>query len=92
MIGTPEIAEMEEAKAEAQVTAKLYDWWVEEFDGVKIVLGRILEDRKGRFPDGTHIHTSHVDRIEGDLVHTRNSVYRLIGGNPLGAHVGKETR
>lgn len=48
----------------------------EHADG--LVRGYIFGDRKGRFDDGTFIRTSHVQRVEGQIVHTRNSVYRLV--------------
>ena len=41
------------------------------------VVGNIYGDVRGRFPDGSLIHTSFVVRQEGDLIFTLNSVYRV---------------
>ena len=44
-----------------------------------IIYGNIYNDIKGRFPDGTDIHTSKVLKINfvDGVVETRNSVYHL---------------
>ncbi len=41
--------------------------------------GRIFDDRKGRWGDGTFIHTSSVERFSPDMEYafTRNSIYKL---------------
>lgn len=66
-----------------EVTATLDDW---HYDGAfHIMWGRCLGDTKGRFTNGEWIRTSWLrhskDEVpnfkEGDLVHTRNSVYKL---------------
>lgn len=56
-----------------KATALLYNW--HRF-GQKII-GEIYGDTKGRFKDGELIRTSTVERFDGDLVFTRNSVYKL---------------
>jgi hypothetical protein len=48
----------------------------------KKLYGNVFYDRKGRFEDGTFIKTSTIigdteDRIEGDIIKTRNSTYTL---------------
>ncbi len=40
--------------------------------------GDIYGDRKGRFADGTNVTTSRVVEVDGDIVVTRNSVYRVV--------------
>ncbi|MDQ2066723.1 hypothetical protein Q9295_10070 [Xinfangfangia sp. CPCC 101601] len=42
-----------------------------------IAVGYIHGDTKGRFIDGTLISTSRILKQEGDIIHTRNSVYRV---------------
>lgn len=45
-----------------------------------IIYGYVYGDTKGRFPDGTYIHTSGIKNrklTKGDIVKTRNSVYKL---------------
>ena len=45
------------------------------------IYGTIYNDIKGRFPDGTYIHTSQVLKINfvTGVVETKNSVYHLRG-------------
>lgn len=43
-----------------------------------VLYGDIYGDRKGRFADGTNIHTSLIVKIDGDVALTLNSAYRLI--------------
>lgn len=61
-----------------KVTAELRDW-TKSPGG--IYWGRIYNDTKGRWPDGTRIHTSYVkseiDNGDHLLVVTLNSVYKL---------------
>lgn len=61
------------------ITGRLENW---VWDERGIYWGNIYEDSRGRFNDGTWIHTSLVkkekkNRIEGDLVKTLNSIYIL---------------
>lgn len=44
-----------------------------------VYIGRIHSDRKGRFDDGTFVHTSRVvlPPDKDGIVKSRNSVYRL---------------
>lgn len=42
-----------------------------------MVFGHVYHDRKGRFTNGAAIRTSRIDRVQGVLVYTRNSVYVL---------------
>ncbi len=79
---------MTEDKIDGRVTGTLEGWY---YDAVhNVVWGSIDYDIKGRFYDGAHIHTSDIpkfrqDRVctakQGDLIYTRNSIYRL--GKPL---------
>jgi len=66
-----------------EVNGTLEDWLYDKNIGV--VWGYIYGDTKGRFPDGTHIHTSSIKPtgklVEGFVVTTRNSSYKL--GKPL---------
>ena len=41
------------------------------------ILGFIHGDTKLRFPDGSLVSTSKVIKRHGDIVYTRNSVYKL---------------
>lgn len=44
---------------------------------VYVITGYIYGDVLKRWKDGTRITTSAVQSIEGDLVHTLNSVYKV---------------
>lgn len=60
-------------------TARLHDWY-RSHQG-KIFCGRIFDDVKKRWPNGTLIHTSDVKEIQDHptyyLVFTQNSIYEL---------------
>lgn len=56
------------------ITAELHDW---VFTGT-VAHGRIFNDSKLRFPDGLVVTTS-KGVIEGDILVTKNSTYKLIG-------------
>lgn len=62
-----------------QVTADLSNWWKDPF--YNVYNGLIYNDTKGRWKDGTAIHTSDIVNTDeyNDcfIVTTRNSVYRL---------------
>ena len=73
-----------EDKIDARVTGTLEHWWYDDL--YNCVWGHIDEDVKGRFPNGTLIHTSDIpkfkesrvcDAKQGDYICTRNSIYRL---------------
>ena len=60
-------------------TNLLKNWSFERCTGGVVVVGTVYNDIKGRFPDGTLIHTSMVlqaDFVNG-VIETRNSVYHL---------------
>ena len=59
-----------------EVTGHLENWWKDPF--FKIVWGQIYDDIKGRFPDGTLIHTSDIVSWEDEyFINTLNSRYSL---------------
>lgn len=62
-----------------QVTAELRNWTKVSYGGKTVIQGDIYGDTRMRFGDGTFVSTSFVERIEGDVAFTRNSVYRLVG-------------
>ena len=55
------------------VTATLKNY--EGFD--ECYVGEIYSDTRGRFPDGTLVTTSKVLKVEGGLLYTKNSIYKL---------------
>ena len=63
------------------ITGTLEDWWVDQCTKKEfIIYGNLFGDHKGRFQDGTNIHTSGIKNRkceEGDVVSTRNSRYLL---------------
>lgn len=45
-----------------------------------VVWGNVYDDVRGRFPDGTWIHTSHTQAeypTKPDVIHTLNSTYAV---------------
>ena len=61
------------------VTNLLKNWYVEMYYGRVTIVGKVYNDIKGRFDDGTEIRTSQVlkaDFVNG-VVETKNSVYHL---------------
>lgn len=67
--------------------AELYDWtlvsWPSATGPWAVLIGRVLRDRKARFPDGRRIHTSIVltppaEIASGRIVQTLNSRYLLL--------------
>lgn len=72
---------MTKVGSDPEVTGYLENWVYDDLWNV--VWGEIFQDSKGRFPDGTWIHTSnipsgrHRDYKEGDHVRTLNSLYIL---------------
>lgn len=66
---------------EQEIHGTIEQWHREQVSRKEfIIYGYVYGDTKGRFPDGTYIQTSGVmNRAikEGDIVKTRNSVYKL---------------
>lgn len=58
------------------------DWEVHDYAKTRVVVGRIYEDKKGRFSNGHLIQTSKLkscDPHDGDIIVTMNSRYLLCG-------------
>lgn len=51
----------------------------EEYDGTRVVCATIIEDYAGRFPPGYWLLSSSVVKVEGDVVSTLNSHYKIEG-------------
>lgn len=66
---------------EKELTPNLIkNWNIENaYDGSVMIVDNIYNDTKGRFVDGTSIHTSRVMSIDfaNGVVKTRNSFYNL---------------
>lgn len=62
-----------------KITGKLEQWSKDPM--FNIYWGYVYGDTKGRFRDGTWIHTSSVVKVEDGFVHTLNSLYEL--GEPM---------
>lgn len=61
-------------------TNVLKDWEIKKIrEGVVVMFGYIYNDIKGRFDDGTFIHTSRVLKIDfvNGICETENSVYHF---------------
>lgn len=73
-------------KMMSKITGRLEGWYLSDcLDEGYYLNGFIHEDSKGRWPDGTFIHTSTFPRREceeGDVIMTRYSSYLL--GKPMG--------
>ena len=63
--------------SEPEITATLKNALIYRIGKHSVLTGDIYGDVHKRWPDGSHIRTSLVDRVEGDLVYTRNSVYKI---------------
>jgi len=50
-----------------------------ELEGCRILCGTVSQDFQGRFKPGNWFYSSMVMTVEGDLVSTLNSVYRVEG-------------
>lgn len=62
------------------ITAELNDCSIHKWYDTKfyVLTGTVAsKDSKGRFKVGTQIRTSHILKVEGDLVITRNSLYKV---------------
>ena len=59
--------------------AELHDWRFVAVKGGKLIIleGHIFADSKGRFQDGQLVSTSSITKMDGNVVHTRNTVYLL---------------
>lgn len=57
----------------------LKNWRFQRVGNAVVAWGEIYNDIKGRFKDGTSIHTSRivVADFERGLIQTKNSVYKL---------------
>jgi len=66
---------------EPRVVAKLRNWrkHVCDKNGTFVFWGHVYDDLTNRFPNGHFIHTARVEKVEGDLVYTANSIYKLDG-------------
>lgn len=71
---------------EAMITGTVENWHVEKWHSSSeyVIWGNIYGDTKGRFAEGTHIHTSALppgldtkNLKQGDVVHTHYSAYKL---------------
>jgi len=61
-------------------TAKIKNVWFEKtYDHQIIANAIVFEDKRGRFPDNTSIHTSAIERVDKDSqrIYTQNSVYQV---------------
>lgn len=78
-----------------EVTGRLENWEVDPRfceEDETIIWGYIYDDSRGRWPEGTWIHTSGTANcgfMEGDVIETRNSVYLL--GVPANNKVQEST-
>ncbi len=76
------------------ITGNLKNW--EYRSSHNVYWGRIFNDAKHRFRDGTYIHTSSVVRVEelenAYVVHTLNSVYFLLKEDRKGHDYGAERK
>lgn len=63
---------------ETQITAEIQRHNIRTMGELTLLQGFVYYDKLGRFRDGEFITTSAIERVEGDLVFTRNSVYRVI--------------
>lgn len=63
-----------------QITGKLYNARiVDRFDN-QVLSGDCYGDVHGRFSDGERITTSYLVMVDGNVAHTRNSVYEFYEG------------
>jgi hypothetical protein len=56
----------------------LYDWRVEDMGECYVLVGKVKGDE--RWPDGTLVHTSELQRIDftGRVAETMNTIYELV--------------
>ena len=63
-----------------EITGRLENWYVDLRGSTMIIWGQLYDDVRKRWRDGEYVHTSSAEIKEvkeGDIVHTRNSVYLL---------------
>lgn len=65
--------------------AELRDWYKVPYLNGAIYRGRVYNDRKGRFNDGELVSTSYMLAVDGDILQTRNSRYKLVGIGAAGS-------
>lgn len=70
---------MDTHTVEPQYDAILRNWHYVEHENGAYFMGRVFDDKKERFKNGTLIHTSLVHDIDEFIVTTSNSVYKLEG-------------
>jgi hypothetical protein len=58
-----------------EITGRLENWVKDRI--FKIYWGNIYGNVRGRFVDGTRIHTSNVEYVKDNKVYTLNSIYEL---------------
>ena len=63
------------ARPKDEITGRLENWVKDRI--FKIYWGNIYGDVRGRFVDGTRIHTSDVEYVKDNKVYTLNSIYEL---------------
>ncbi len=64
------------------ITAELHGWRLEKGHALRPFphySGRIKGDTRRRFRDGDTVFTSQIIKVEGDILTTRYSVYKLVG-------------
>jgi hypothetical protein len=61
-----------------EITADIHDGYLTTLYGRGLLVGRIVGDKKERWPDGTIIRSSSIVSIDGNIVTTNNSVYRMV--------------
>ena len=66
-----------DASAEPEITATLTNARFIQTGNRQIVAGTIIGDTRKRFRDGETVYTSEILEVDGDIVTTRNSVYRI---------------
>ena len=72
------------------------NWQIHNYNAdTQVLTGTIVADFKDRWEPGMHMRSSKIDRIEDNVVYTRNSIYLLegkegdttLGGGDWGAKV-----
>lgn len=59
--------------------AELQDWTINKsYYGGLVARGAVYNDSKGRFNDGEYINTSTIMGVDGDILITRNTRYKLV--------------
>jgi len=62
---------------EPKITATLKNALIYRIGKHSVFTGDIYGDVHKRWPDGSHIRTSLVDRVENGLAYTLNSIYKI---------------